>query len=143
MEYRFLVEATKIENASFPFKTALSEANVKTNKMATTKWTYHKEWSFASNCLIFLENLFQFENLLKRVNFHIHIFCKHQSFILGCIFLVSILNQLVLISSDVENSSTLNNCLANTQPITSYYVKNLSGNQCLFYLIKTLLLIEI
>ena len=31
MEYRFLVEATKIENASFPFKTALSEANVKTN----------------------------------------------------------------------------------------------------------------
>ena len=45
MEYRFLVEATKIGNASLPFKTALSEANVKTNKIATTKWTYHKEWS--------------------------------------------------------------------------------------------------
>ena len=60
LEYRFLVEATKIENTSFPFKTALSEANVKTNRMATTKWTYHKEWSFASNYLIFLENLFQF-----------------------------------------------------------------------------------
>ena len=44
--YRFLVETTKIENTSFPFKTALSEANVKTNRMATTKWTYHKEWSF-------------------------------------------------------------------------------------------------
>ena len=29
--YRFLVEATKIEIAPFPFKTALSEANVKTN----------------------------------------------------------------------------------------------------------------
>ena len=53
MEYRFLVEATKIENTSLPFKTALLEANVKTNSMATTKWTYHKEWSFASNCLIF------------------------------------------------------------------------------------------
>ena len=39
----FLVEATKIENTSFPFKTALSEANVKTNRMATTKWNYHKE----------------------------------------------------------------------------------------------------
>ena len=26
--------------ASFPFKTALSETNVKTNRMATTKWTY-------------------------------------------------------------------------------------------------------
>ena len=37
LEYRFLVEATKIENTSFPFKTVLSEANVMTNKMATTK----------------------------------------------------------------------------------------------------------
>ena len=53
LEYRFLVETTKIENTSFPFKTALSEANVKTNKMVTTKWTYHKEWSFASNYFIF------------------------------------------------------------------------------------------
>ena len=32
-----LVETTKAENTSFPFKTALSEANVKTNRMATTK----------------------------------------------------------------------------------------------------------
>ena len=68
MEYCFLVEATKIENTPFPFKTALSEANVKTNRMATTKWTYRKEWSFASNCFIFLEKFFQFYNLLKRVN---------------------------------------------------------------------------
>ena len=65
LEYRFLVETTKIENTSFPFKTAQSEANVKTNRMATTKWTYHKEWSFASNYFIFLENLLQFWNLLK------------------------------------------------------------------------------
>ena len=43
MEYHFLAETTKIENTSFPLKTALSEANVKTNRMATTKWTYHKE----------------------------------------------------------------------------------------------------
>ena len=49
MEYRFLVEATNIEIIPFPFKTALSGANVKTNRMATTKWAYHKEWSFASN----------------------------------------------------------------------------------------------
>ena len=51
-------ETTKIENTSFLFKTALSEANVNTNRMATTKLIYHKEWSFASNCFIFLENLF-------------------------------------------------------------------------------------
>ena len=60
LEFHFLVETTKIENTSFSFKTALSEANVKTNRMVTTKWTYHKEWSFASNYFIFLENLFQF-----------------------------------------------------------------------------------
>ena len=60
LEYRFLVETTKIQNTLFPFKTALSEANVKTNRMATIEWTYHKEWSFASNYLIFFfENLFQ------------------------------------------------------------------------------------
>ena len=60
LEYRFLVETTEIENTSFSFKTALSEANLKTNRMETTKWTYHNERSFASNYFIFLENLFQF-----------------------------------------------------------------------------------
>ena len=58
LEHRFLVETAKIEHTSFRFKTALPEANVKTNRMATTKWTYHKEWSFASNYFIFLKNLF-------------------------------------------------------------------------------------
>ena len=38
LEYCFLVETTKIE---FPYKSALSEANVKTNGIANTKWTYH------------------------------------------------------------------------------------------------------
>ena len=33
----FLVETTKIENTSFSFKTALSKANIKTNKVVTTK----------------------------------------------------------------------------------------------------------
>ena len=64
LEYRFLVESTKIENASFPYKTAISEANVKTNRMVTTKWAYHRERSFASNIFIFLKVLFQFKNLL-------------------------------------------------------------------------------
>ena len=49
LEYHFLVERTKIENASFPYKTAKSEANIKTNRMLTTKQTYHKEQSFTSN----------------------------------------------------------------------------------------------
>ena len=67
LEYRFLVESTKIENASFPYKTAISEANVKTNRMVTTKWTYRKERNFASNHFIFLKILFQFKKLLEKV----------------------------------------------------------------------------
>ena len=55
----FLVESTKIESATFPHKTALSEANVKTNRMGSTKWTYRKERSFPSNYFVFLKNLFQ------------------------------------------------------------------------------------
>ena len=45
LEYRFLVESTKIDNITFPYKTALSEASGKTNRMGSTKWTYHKEQS--------------------------------------------------------------------------------------------------
>ena len=45
----FLVESTKTDNLTFPYKTALSEANIKTNRMESTTLTYHKEQSFASN----------------------------------------------------------------------------------------------
>ena len=37
LEYPFLVERTKIENVSFPYKTAISEANAITNRMVSTK----------------------------------------------------------------------------------------------------------
>ena len=37
LEYRFLVDSTKIENATFPYKAALPEGNVKTNRMGSTK----------------------------------------------------------------------------------------------------------
>ena len=60
LENRFLVETTQIKNTSFPFKAALSEANVKTNRMTTTKLTYHKEWSFGSNYFIFWKIYFSF-----------------------------------------------------------------------------------
>ena len=64
LECCFLVESIKIENALFPYKTAISKASVKTNRIASTKWTYHEEWSFARN--YFLKFFFQFKNLLKR-----------------------------------------------------------------------------
>ena len=49
---RFWAESTKIESTSFSYKIAISEANVKTNRMVSTKWTYHKERSFVSNYFI-------------------------------------------------------------------------------------------
>ena len=59
LEYRFLVENTKTEiNALFPYKTAISESNVKKYRMVSTKWTYQKERSFASNYLIVLKMSF-------------------------------------------------------------------------------------
>ena len=68
-KYRFLVERTKIEKASFQYKTAISEVNKNTNRMVTTKWTYHRERSFAS--LIDLDdNTISFFNCrLKIVDF--------------------------------------------------------------------------
>ena len=57
LEHRFLVQTTKIENTSFPFETALPEGNINRNRIATTKGTYHKEWSFASNYFIFFVKL--------------------------------------------------------------------------------------
>ena len=62
--YLVLVENTKIENATFTYKIALSEANVETKRMGSTKWIYHKEPSFASNYFIFSKLLFQFKNLV-------------------------------------------------------------------------------
>ena len=68
LEYCFLVASTKIVNITFPYKTALSEANVKTNRMGRTKLTYHKEWSFAINHFPFSKILFQFRNLIYRID---------------------------------------------------------------------------
>ena len=56
LEDHFSVETTKIENTSLPFKTA--EANVVTNRMLTTKWTYHREWSLAVNYFTFFGKFF-------------------------------------------------------------------------------------
>ena len=37
LDYHFLVESSKIESASFSYKTPISEAKFKTNKIVTTK----------------------------------------------------------------------------------------------------------
>ena len=109
LENHFLVQTTKIENISFPFKTASSEANVKTTRMATTKWTYHKEQSFSSNCFILLKICFSFSTSLKELiwgtndpNIHIRISRKRWSLFLGCFFPVSILNNVIIISRYID-----------------------------------------
>ena len=43
LEYRFLVESTVIENATFPYKTVLSKANIKTSIIKNMKWSYQKK----------------------------------------------------------------------------------------------------
>ena len=53
LENSFIVENTTIKIVTYPYKTVLSEANVKKNRMGSTKWTYHKEHSFASIYFIF------------------------------------------------------------------------------------------
>ena len=66
LECRFLFESTRIENLTFSYKTALSEVNVKTNRMASTRWPYHKEQSLASNYFSFSKILFPFKGIVKR-----------------------------------------------------------------------------
>ena len=65
LEYLFLVENTKIESVLFSYKTAMSQANlIFWQRTVSTKKTYQKEQSFASNYFIFSKILFQFKNLL-------------------------------------------------------------------------------
>ena len=71
----------------------MSETNVKPIRLGVTKWTYHKELSFASKYFTFSKILLQFKNLLHRVNLmvHNHTFRKQWSFICGCYSSMSIL----------------------------------------------------
>ena len=95
LKHPFLFESTKIENGTFSYKTALSEAYAKTNRMGSTKWTYLKERSFASNYFILFYKKFCFslrtsyKKLILCANYsnvHIHTFQKSWSFIWGCFF---------------------------------------------------------
>ena len=59
LEYHFSIESTAIENATFPFRTALSKANIKGNRMRCAKWTDDKKngvCSFTPTCWFSLNN---------------------------------------------------------------------------------------
>ena len=96
----FLFENTKTESATFLYKTALPETNVKKNSMESTKWTHYKEQSFASN-YFFWKFCFSIRISDKQSiwcnNYQsicIHIFWKCWSFIWGCFFHVVFLKQM-------------------------------------------------
>ena len=98
LEYRFSVESTKTESALFPYKTALSEANVKTNRIVSKKWTYHKERSFASNYFILKNSYKELFWCTNDTNVHIHTFRSRWNFIWGLFSLwVSLISILVMI----------------------------------------------
>ena len=44
LEDLFSVESTKSDKTTFPYKTALSEANIKVNRIESTKWTQRIEF---------------------------------------------------------------------------------------------------
>ena len=60
ISYCLLVESTKIENATFPYRTALSAANFNTNRMGSSKQTYHKNEVLPLTTSLFLKILFQY-----------------------------------------------------------------------------------
>ena len=62
LQNSFIVENTTIKTVTYPYKTVLSEANVKANRMGSRKWTYHKESSFVSIYFIFWKILVQYKN---------------------------------------------------------------------------------
>ena len=63
LEYHFLVESTMTKNVLFQYKTVTSEANVKRNRMVSTKWTCHKEQFLIVTTSFFLKILFHYKNL--------------------------------------------------------------------------------
>ena len=49
----FSVESTRIENAAFPYKTVLSDGNVKRIRIGSRKWTYTKNGDLPQTTLFF------------------------------------------------------------------------------------------
>ena len=47
----------RLKTQRFPYRTVHTKANVKTNRMRNTKWTYCKERSFFPKLIYFFKNL--------------------------------------------------------------------------------------
>ena len=104
--YYFIIKSTKTEIARFTCKTTLSQANAKINRMRSTKWTCHKERSFASNYFLFWKFCFILRTFYKELiwctNYpNVHVKLSLWNFIWGCFFPMSIL---ILFDTNVSTS---------------------------------------
>ena len=126
MEYRFLAKSAKIKNVTFPYKTTLSEINVKTNRKWSTKWTYQLSGVLPITTLFLWKFCFSLKTSNKELiwctnysNAHIHTFRKRWSFIWGRFFPASILKFANLFNM-IENPNE-NFCRRNTCPMEISY----------------------
>ena len=60
----------KTQHCHTKYKTALSKINVKSIRVRSTKWAYHKEWGFSPNNFIFIcfKVWFEYKHLLQIVD---------------------------------------------------------------------------
>ena len=84
LDYCFLVESTKTENATFSCKTALSEVHVKTNSMGSTNGPITKNGVSPVTTLSFRKLFFSLRTSYKELiwcnnhlDVHIHTFRNH------------------------------------------------------------------
>ena len=91
--FRFLVESTRIENASFPYRTGWCVQNRPITKNGVLPVTTVFFWKFYFSLRTSYKELTWYTN---NPNAHVSTFCKHWSFIWWCFFPVSILKNLRL-----------------------------------------------
>ena len=96
--YGVLVESTKIQNTSLPYKTAISEANVNTNKIVSSKPITKNKVSPVT-ALLFHNLRTCYKELIWYINHpnaRVRTFCKRWSFIWRDFFPVNILLTLTM-----------------------------------------------
>ena len=98
LEYRFLVKSTKIENASFLYKTANQKLMLRQMEWWVQSGPTTKNGVLPVTTLFFRKCCFSLRTSYKKFiwctnnpNAHIRTFCKCWSFIWWCFFSVSIL----------------------------------------------------
>ena len=109
LEWDFLVESNKIESASFPYGSDISEANVKTIEWRVQNGSTTKNRVFPGTTLFFWKFCFSLRTspneltwFTNEPNVHIPTFYKCWSFIWRCFFPVSILKTVQINETSIK-----------------------------------------